>query len=133
MASARDGCPGRMLPGASIPFGTLAWWEAGGMSGLFVFSASLAGRPLIRRSLPQTRFQRGVVSAPPRVTACLGRGVDLDTASKRSPEVTLPFLRAPASSSSPDNQPDRGHLTSSSRPRRPGDSGSALSLPFPSR
>lgn len=90
MASARDGCPGRMLPGASIPFGTLAWWEAGGMSGLFVFSASLAGRPLIRRSLPQTRFQRGVVSAPPRVTACLGRGVDLDTASKRSPEATPP-------------------------------------------
>lgn len=102
------------------------------MSGLLGFSAS--GGEAANEALAATdAVSEGRGFGSTQGDRLLGEGVDLDTASERSPEVTLPFLRAPASSSSPDNQPDRGHLTSSSRPRRPGDSGSALSLPFPSR
>lgn len=72
--------------------------------------------------------------AATRVTAC--PGVGLDTTLERSPEVTIPFLLSAEASSSPwscqsarQRQPD----LLLQPPRRPGDSGSASSLPFSSR
>lgn len=123
-ASIRDGCLCMVDQWLWFLAGVL---ESGGMSSLLIWFLTLAGRRLIRCSQPQRQFEPGVVSATRRVTA--RSGVHLDATLDRSPEVILSFPRSPvASSSSPDNQPDRGNLTFS--PLLPPGSAS-LEIPAP--